>query len=338
MTEPNAVARHPLTPRLIYSARYDISFFGLERLHPFDGRKYSHAWRLLEARFGEHLARWWVQPPRQVAEDELLAVHTSGYLDDLRSPAWVALALELPVVRFLPAALVDRRILAPMRWACMGTIAGARAAMDHGLAVNLSGGYHHAKRDRGEGFCVYNDIALAVHDLRESGRLAATAAVAYVDLDAHQGNGVAHVFFDDAQLKIFDMYNAEIYPAHDTKARSRIDHDIPLPAFCPEGRYLDLLGSELPRFLDTLCASSPVELAIYNAGTDVLRGDPLGALDLGEEAIRQRDRFVIEQMTGRGIPTLILPSGGYNKASHRLIADTAGFIIERYGARQAGSA
>ena len=146
--------------------------------------------------------------------------------------------------------MTDWRVLRPMRWATAGTVLAAREAMrTGGLAVNLSGGYHHASRDRGEGFCVYSDIGIAITMLRDAGVLAPDDRVVYVDLDAHQGNGVARVFVDDPRVFIFDVYNELIYP-RDAHARRRIDCDLPVPPGCDDGRYLSLLRAELPPFLD----------------------------------------------------------------------------------------
>ena len=176
----------------------------------------------------------------------------------------------------------------------MGTILAAHEAMQWGLAVNLSGGYHHASADRGEGFCIYSDIALAVHDLRHRGLLSQQQTVLYIDLDAHQGNGVCHAFFDDRRVFIFDMFNSMNYPMFDVKAKRRIDCPIPLPMFCTDDEYLEPLRSKLPHFIEGVTKTTPVGFAIYNAGTDVYKADQLGGMNLSEEAILQRDRFVID--------------------------------------------
>src|SRR5207248_3660517 len=113
---------------------------------------------------------------------ERAAEHDPSYLERLRDPRELATALELPFVRRLPGWVVWRVIIRPMRWAVAGSLVAAREALTSGLAVNLSGGYHHAKPDHGEGFCVFNDIAYLVHGLRAGGQLAADDRVAYVDL------------------------------------------------------------------------------------------------------------------------------------------------------------
>src|SRR3954447_18259461 len=147
-------------PRIVFSRRYDVGFFGLERLHPFDSRKYGRAYRLLRRRFGRRLKAASVTPDRPIARDELLAVHTAEYLAKLKDPAYLARALEVPPVRRAPAWVTDWCVLRPVRWAARGTVLAVREAVRGALAVNLSGGYHHAGPDRGEGFCLYNDLAL----------------------------------------------------------------------------------------------------------------------------------------------------------------------------------
>ena len=243
----------------------------------------------------------------------------------------MARALEMAPLRWLPGWVIDWRVLRPMRWATQGTVRAAQAAVRTGLAVNMSGGYHHASRDRGEGFCIYSDIALAVFELRRSGRLAEDDKVVYVDLDAHQGNGVCHEFFDDRRVFIFDMYNQTLYPASDAKAKRRIDCAVPLPNCCHEADYLAALRSKLPGFLDGVLRSGRVGLAIYNAGTDIYRGDALGDMNVSKEGVLTRDRFVIEQLTDRALPVLMLLSGGYSPQSYELVANTIAYILQKWG-------
>jgi histone deacetylase 11 len=158
--------------RIVYSSKYDLPahYFG-RGLHPFDLRKYSRAYKLLRTKFGRKLDAMTVAPPRQISLDELLLVHTAEYLGKLRTPAYLATAVEVPLIAKVPAWLTDRLVLKSMRWATMGTVVAAREAIKCGLAVNLSGGYHHAKPDGAEGFCFYADIALAVTMLRREGLL-----------------------------------------------------------------------------------------------------------------------------------------------------------------------
>lgn len=176
-------------PRIVYSRHYNIGFFGIEKLHPFDSRKYGRAWKRLRADLGKREAELLVQPELPAGIKDLMRVHSLDYLARLRDSSYVARALELPPVRLLPGWIVDWCILRPMRWGVAGTILATREALRHGLAVNLSGGYHHAKPDGGEGFSIYNDIGIAVRTLREDGTISDEDRIAYIDLDAHQGNG-----------------------------------------------------------------------------------------------------------------------------------------------------
>jgi histone deacetylase 11 len=195
-------------------------------------------------------------------------------------------------------------------------------ALERGLVINLSGGYHHAKPDQGEGFCLFSDIALAIDAIRTSAPGREGGRIAYIDLDAHQGNGVCHHFLDDREVFVFDMYNATIYPWFDVRARERIDCDVPLPRGCDGSTYLGKLKERLPAFLDSVTSSRPVLLAVFNAGSDILAGDPLGGLGVSADEILERDRFVIAECGNRQIPVLMLPSGGYTRQSYQVIART----------------
>ncbi len=320
---------YSLMSRVVYSHHYNIGFFGLERLHPFDSRKYGRAWRQLRRHFGRSLDQMWMRPSRGVNRAELTRVHSPHYLKQLHSSAYVARALELPPVRHLPGWLVDRHILRPMRWATMGTILAARQCLQRGLAVNLGGGYHHAKPESGEGFSIYADVAIAVAALRKEGLLNQHSRVAYVDVDAHQGNGVCHAVAGDNRVFILDIYNNMIFPSYDVVARNRIDCDIGISCACHDSEYLRALRDRLPGFLDSITRSTPVAIAFYNAGTDVFADDPLGGLSISASAILQRDLFVVGELRQRGIPTVMVLSGGYTKQSYQLVADSVIALLER---------
>lgn len=317
--------------RIIYSRHYNIGFFGAERLHPFDSRKYGRAWKLLRRQFGRRIKKFWVKTPRPVSRAELLAVHTSTYVDRLRDAKFVARVLEIPQLRYLPGRVVDWLILKPMRWATMGTIVAARQAMECGLAVNLAGGYHHASPDNGHGFCAYADVGLAVADLRQSGRLKDNDKIVYVDLDAHQGNGVCRTFFDDNRVFIYDQYNLHIFP-QDIEAQRRIDCKVTVPSGWGEVDYLSALESRLPPFLDSITQGGEVRLAIYNAGSDIFIKDQLGGLKVSAAGVLKREQFMLRQLVQRGIPTLVLLSGGYSRESYQLVAAMVGYILETWGA------
>lgn len=313
---------------VVFSPRYDIRFFGLERLHPFDARKYGRAWADLQRRLGSRLGRHHLAVDREASDAELLLGHTPEYLARMRRSGPMGEALGLPAFGWLPSFLARWRLATPMRWAVRGTILAARAALEKGFAINLSGGYHHAKPDHGEGFCLFSDIAIAVRQLRQEGTLAPDARIAYVDLDAHQGNGVCAQFKNDPGVFLYDQFNEDIYPIFDQAARDRIDCAVPVATGCSGGEYLALLRSRLPGFLDNVSRSRSIDLGIYNAGTDVFTGDPLGGLDLSADDVRTRDLFVIDEFRRRRVPVVMLPSGGYTRESYRLIAASVEAILE----------
>ena len=319
-----------ISAQLVYSKRYDIGLLGLEKLHPFDSRKYSRAFALLRRAFGSQLRKRVSSPTSAASASDLLAVHTADYLQQLKSATYLANALEVSLLQRLPSAVIDWCVLRHMRWATAGTLLATRLAMESGLAVNLSGGYHHAKPDRGEGFCIYSDIALAINMVRREKLISETDRIAYVDVDAHQGNGVCHAFFDDPRVFIFDIFNGRNYPIFDVTARRRVDCAVPLMPRTADAEYLQALESKLPPFLDSLTRGGKVGLAIYNAGTDVYTGDTLGGLSVSAEGILQRDQFALRQLIERGIPTVMLLSGGYSRDSYRMVAATVQWMLETW--------
>lgn len=314
-------------PRIIYSRHYNIRFYGLERFHPFDSRKYGRAWNELRRHFGSKLREMHVSPRRPVSRQELQLVHSESYLRKLCDSTYVARAIEIPQVARLPGWAVDWHVLRPMRWATRGTVVAAVQALEHGLAVNLGGGYHHAKPSRGEGFCLYADVGVAVAQLRRDRLVRDEARIVSIDTDAHQGNGICHTFIDDNRVFVFDIFNSQIYPSADVDAQSRIDCSIPVTSACTDGEYMEALYSRLPGFLDSV-ANAPIALAFYNAGTDVYKDDPLGGLSISAATIRQRDLYVVEQLRRRDIPTVMVLSGGYTKQSYQLVVDSVIGLVE----------
>lgn len=306
-----------------------MGFPGLRFLHPFDSYRarkvreelaQSLKFQVREGDFevGTVSLR---SPVGPVSDEQLEIIHTPSYLHSLRHSWVVARAIEVPAFSIAPRSFLNWCLVKPMRWAVAGTLLGAREALRTGLAFSLTGGFHHAKAYQGEGFCLFNDIAYAIRVLQQEGQL---ETVAYVDLDAHQGNGVCQIFQQDSRVRIFDIYNDEIYP-QEPQARNRLDVGLPVPSGCQDIQYLTLLRHELPGFLE---GAAPPDLVIYNAGNDVLRGDLLGGLDLSPEAVLERDRFVIQQARDRNLPLLFLPSGGYTRGSHKIISRT---ILETLG-------
>jgi histone deacetylase 11 len=315
--------------KIVFSPRYDLSLFGLERAHPFDARKYGRAFSLLNERVGASLSARVAAPAAPASDEVLLKVHTREYLSSLGSSATVAKAIEVGVARFVPNSILRQKVLAPMRWAVAGTILAAELALEGALVMNLGGGFHHAFRDRGEGFCVYADVALAIAQLRSQGRLRADDQVMVIDLDAHRGNGFEAIVKDDPTIHVLDVYNFQIYPG--LLPHSDPDQQpfmIPILAGSDDATYRDILAEDLPKFL---ASAADAKLAFYNAGTDIVAGDPLGRLNVSPAGVTARDRTVIDALASRGIPTVIVTSGGYTRISHKLIAETAQHLLNRFG-------
>lgn len=302
---------------LVYHPSYNITAFGLERLHPFDSRKYRHIHDSLIAR-GLRRAGQFVRPQR-VGRAELLNVHTAAYLDSLRCPETLARILEVPIVRRLPAWVIDWRILRPMRYATGGTILACRLAFEHGLAINLAGGYHHAAADWGGGFCVYADVPLAVKTLHDDGTI---GRVLVVDLDAHQGNGTAAVFDNWDWALIFDLYERDIFPG----SKQPENYPLPVGPGLTGDAYLDIVRDALPVVLD---AEQP-DLVVYNAGSDPFVDDPLARLSLSARDLADRDLLVATEVRERGIPMAMVLSGGYSARSWAIHADAIEGILTRF--------
>jgi histone deacetylase 11 len=302
---------------LIYHPRYNITAFGLERLHPFDSRKYRRIQQALVA-CGLRRPRDFVRPSA-VFRHDLLKVHSPEYLRSLRSPETLARILEVPVVRRLPGWLVDWRILRPMRLATGGTILACRLAMENEVAINLGGGYHHAADGWGGGFCVYADVPLAAKVLHDEGRV---GKVLVVDLDAHQGNGTATIFQKWPWAVIFDLYERDLFPVR----KEPEDYPLPVPRGLRGVDYLRIVQDALPGALD----SARPDLVIYNAGSDPFVDDPLAGFRLTSSDLAVRDLMVVTMARERGIPVAMVLSGGYSSVSWRIHADGIEGILTRF--------
>jgi histone deacetylase 11 len=295
---------------IIYSRHYDIRFFGLEKKHPFDTAKYSRVYHYLVKQVGIAPRRFF--HPHKATRRQLLSVHTLEYLRSLRVSRHIAQIAELPVLASWPGWLLYWKILIPMQYATGGTLLGVELALRYGWCINLAGGYHHSTGHRGAGFCFYADIPIAVYRLLQQRR---GLSVLIVDLDAHQGNGCAEVFKHDANIHILDVYNPFIFPG-DRRVRDYVDFNCPIPPIISDDEYLSLVKSKLA---EALGAFEP-SLIIYIAGTDVLRNDPLGGMNLSEQSVIERDAAVFGQALAREVPILMLLSGGYGRDNAPVIA------------------
>lgn len=234
--------------------------------------------------------------PERTTPADLLLVHTPSYVEQVTTgtlPAAEQRRIGLPW-----SELFVERAYRVVR----GTSEAADAALQHGVAMNLAGGTHHAFADHGEGFCTFNDVAIAIRRLQTSGRV---ARVAVVDLDVHQGNGTNSIFADDESVFTFSMHGAKNFPFRKIPGSL----DVELEDGCGDDQYLTMLA----KFLPGVIRDARPDLVMYLAGADPHEGDRLGRLSLTFDGLRRRDWTVLECCREVGIPVCVTIAGGYGR-------------------------
>jgi histone deacetylase 11 len=302
---------------LVYHPKYNITAFGLERLHPFDGRKYQRIRAELVARGLRRSADF--TRPRAASRTDLLRLHTPDYLRSLHRSDVLAGVLEVPIVRRFPAWAVNWRILRPMRYAAGGTILACRLALERGIAINLGGGYHHASTDGGGGFCVYADVPLAAKILHDEEKI---GSLLVVDLDAHQGNGTASIFRNWPWARILDLYEEDVFPV------PKEPEDYPL-AVGPGLTGQKYIGMVVDALVEALDGVRP-DLVVYNAGSDPFIHDPLAHYRMTKADLAERDLLVVSMVRELAIPLAMVLSGGYSTESWRVHTDAIEDILVRF--------
>jgi acetoin utilization deacetylase AcuC-like enzyme len=281
--------------KCVYHAGYQVP---LPPGHPFPISKYPLLKDLL-------LTEGTITPgdlvaPEPIDLESAALVHTRDYLAKLEGPGLSTSEQRLLGMPWSEALWIRSRLAAG------GTLLAARLALADGLAANLAGGTHHAFADHGEGFCVLNDVAVAIAKLRAEN---AIERAVVIDLDVHQGNGTAAIFEDVGEVFTFSMHGERNYPIR--KMRSSLD--VALSDGTRDTQYLASLRRHLPQVLEAARA----DLAFYLAGVDIAAGDRYGKLALTQEGVRDRDRYVIETVRGRNIPLVIVLAGGYAPSRER---------------------
>ena len=234
--------------------------------------------------------------PGRAARDDLLLVHTPRYVDAVTAGTLSA-AEQRRIGLPWSEAFVERayRVV-------RGTCEAAEAALAHGVAMNLAGGTHHAFPDRGEGFCTFNDVAIAVRRLQRDDRVRRACVV---DLDVHQGNGTHACFAGDADVFTFSMHGAKNFPFHKVPGTL----DVELDDGTGDEAYLALLAEHLPRVL----RDAAPDLVVYLAGADPHENDRLGRLRLTFDGLMRRDAMVLEACRDVGLPVCVTIAGGYGR-------------------------
>lgn len=277
--------------RAFFSDRYVVP---LPEGHRFPMPKY----RLLR----ERLLDRGILEASQLAEaplasrEQLALVHTPAYLDAVFGGTLNPAEQRRIGLPWSPSLVLRSQA------SVGGTLAASREALRSGIGANMAGGTHHAFADHGEGYCVFNDIAVAARVLLAEGLIRRAAVI---DLDVHQGNGTASIFAGDPLVFTFSMHGEKNFPFR--KQPSHVDVD--LPDGTGDDAYLETLREYLPRVLD----AAQADAIFYQAGVDALAEDTLGRLSLTHAGLRARDRYVFETARDRGLPVVLTMGGGYAK-------------------------
>jgi acetoin utilization deacetylase AcuC-like enzyme len=270
----------------------DIFDFPLPDGHRFPKGKYQR----LRERIQD---AGWISPedlhiPDAATDDQLLLVHSSDYLKKVTRGG--LFDRELRRIG-LPWSLewVERA-----RRSVGGTIAACWSSLETGISINLGGGTHHAHSDHGAGYCLFNDVAVAVRTLQaESG----AERLLILDCDVHQGDGTAAIFADDTTVFTFSIHGSSNYPFRKIPS----DLDIGLPDRATDDVYLEALAEGL----ETAFQRADADMVIYLAGADPYKHDSFGRLSLSKAGLAERDRMVLRRCRDTGLPTAIVLSGGY---------------------------
>jgi acetoin utilization deacetylase AcuC-like enzyme len=275
--------------KVFYSDRFVLP---LPEGHRFPMVKYSRLRERVAAT--DICAPGELRAPRAVSNKEILRSHERGYLRRV-----VAGTLTEKEVRRIGFPWSEKMVERSRR-ASGGTLGACHAALEDGFAANLAGGTHHAFADRGEGYCIFNDSAIAARAVQAGGLV---ERVVVVDTDVHQGNGTAAILHGDPSVFTFSIHGAKNFPFH----KEESDLDVALPDGADDSEFLDALEDGLERSLE----ESRAELAIYLAGADPFEDDRLGRLSVTKEGLAERDRLVLESCRERGLPVAVTMAGGY---------------------------
>lgn len=249
--------------------------------------------------------------PTSLEEKWIVNTHKADYVEKLKNQKLTK--SEIRKTGFpLSEALVEREV-----HIMHGSVQSALFALEYGIAMNVAGGTHHAFSDRGEGFCLLNDIAITANYLLENEH---SKKILVVDLDVHQGNGTAEIFQDESRVFTFSMHGASNYPMH----KEMSDLDVGLPDKIGDSDYIKLLNQHFIPLIDQV----EPDFIIFQSGVDVLETDKLGRLGLSLQGCKERDKIVLELASKNEIPIMCCMGGGYSeKISHIIEAHSNTFRL-----------
>ena len=240
--------------------------------------------------------------PTPLDESVILRTHSVDYWNKLKNQKLSA--KEIRAIGFpMSPALVERG-----RHIAGGTLEAAYKAMEHGVAMNIAGGTHHSFTNRGEGFCLLNDIGIAANELLYQQK---ANKILVIDLDVHQGNGTAEIFSQNPDVFTFSIHGEKNYPLR----KEQSDLDIGLADRTTDALYLNTLMDILPKLIDTV----KPDFIFYLSGVDILGTDKLGRLNVSMDGCKARDRFVLETCKKNNIPIAISMGGGYSEQLKHIV-------------------
>jgi len=269
---------------VVYDEKYVISLGGLEKLHPFDIKKYTRIYEQLED-------EGWVTEknlykPTAYTEEQLKLIHTEAYLKTFEDKEKVGRYLEAPAV----AKLISKKKM--------------KEGVIERFKLSSGGTYHHAKPDTGEGFCIIADVPIAIKQLQKDGKI---KRALIIDTDAHQGNGTIRCLPNDPSTFTFSIHEEAIYP----NPKEEGDWDIGMKGGLGDKEVL----KELERALPIMLKKSKPDIIFHVSGCDMLGGDPLSNMNMTEDGIAKRDRMIAEFCKKHKVPYVMTLAGGYKKGA-----------------------
>ncbi|MBI4831632.1 MAG: histone deacetylase [Candidatus Lindowbacteria bacterium] len=275
---------------IVYSDKY----FANIGPHVFPAQKYRLTYEMLEK--DGHLKSPHVKllQPRMPTRDELMLVHENKYLDDV-------LNYRITPATFSSELPMKREVVEAFLLSSGGTLVAAESAVSAGRSINLGGGFHHAFPDHAEGFCFFNDVAMACRALLKEKK---AARIAVVDCDLHQGNGTAYIFRDEPNVFTFSIHQENNYPI-----KQKSDLDIGLDDGVGDEEYLAKLGGAIERIQKEF----KPDFVFYLAGADPFEDDQLGSLELTHEGFKRREDMVIGTFCDAKVPVCVVLAGGYSR-------------------------
>jgi len=297
--------------KIVYRSEYLTAVHSRSSYRTFDPKRFK---KIRDQLVKDHLIkRKDIIRPQSVSEDDMLLVHSQNYLNSLKNPVFVGKILNLDYVDPW-----DNYVLEYFRFMVGGTLAATQYALEKNITVfNLGGGYHHAHPDRGEGFCLLNDVAIAIEKYKIQYSI---KRVLVVDLDYHQGNGILLYYRNNPDVFTFSMHTEnwdEIDKANNI--------DLELPSHINDEEYLEILEKRLPKVFDDFIP----DLTIYLAGSDPYIKDELGDFDISEVGMLDRDIFVYQQARNRKIPLVVVAAGGYGPESWKIYYNFIKWVINK---------